>query len=86
MTRHLSDETIARFVDRRVSNAEQHNILEHMADCQACFDIVVGTAATMRELESRQPVEPARSGLRRTIIDIVMIGALVAVVLFVGCP
>lgn len=86
MIEHPSDQVIAAFLDRRLSLAERNLVIAHMADCVRCRSIVTEVMRTTADLEVSQPIDPRRGGVRRSIIDAILIGATIAVVLLVACP
>lgn len=47
----LSSVTIASYVDRRLSQAEQNRADEHLATCYECLSTLANTVKTLDELK-----------------------------------
>jgi len=50
-----SDETLACYVDRRLSIRESIDVVNHLADCSRCTEIVANVVKTMSEIG--EPIE-----------------------------
>jgi CHAT domain-containing protein/tetratricopeptide (TPR) repeat protein len=63
-----SDETLAAYIDGRLDEETRKRVVEHMAECEECFDVVMGAG------ESRSAITPlsshSRTFLRRPYIII----------------
>ena len=51
-TSHPELETLAAFVDGRLSGAERASVVEHLASCDDCLEVVAETAAVQEELDA----------------------------------
>jgi len=71
-----SDETLAAFVDGRLDGDTRQRVIEHVADCVDCRDVVVFDRR-FAESEARGEVRPFR---RRQAILLAVAAAIVAVI------
>lgn len=49
--RHPADVALAAFVDGRLAGAERRRLVEHLASCEVCREVVAETAKTLRDPE-----------------------------------
>ena len=49
-TPHLDAETIAAYIDHRLSLAERHRAEVHLADCRDCLGVMAGSVRTVDQL------------------------------------
>lgn len=59
-TAHPSPATLAAFVDGRLSGRDLHQMVEHLASCQECFEVVAETAEIQEELDEEAPYNVIR--------------------------
>ena len=69
-----SDETLAAFIDGRLDPEMRRRVVEHMATCPECYDVVLG-ANEMRSAQSAGSVVPFRRS--RTAVIALAAAALV---------
>jgi CHAT domain-containing protein len=74
-----SDETLAAFIDGKLDEATRRRVIEHMATCAECYDVVLG-ANELRGATNVVPFQRRRYG----VISLVAAAAAVVVALFVG--
>lgn len=63
---HPTDQTLAAFADGTLSAEERQEVIEHLADCAECLDVIVMTteikaAEDLTALEIRPELTPSRS-------------------------
>jgi tetratricopeptide (TPR) repeat protein len=74
-----SDETLAAFIDGKLDETTRRRVVEHMATCAECYDIVLG-ANELRGETNVVPFQRRRYG----VIALVAAAAAVIAALFVG--
>lgn len=80
-----TDEVMAAFIDKRLSQAEDNRMIEHVNACDRCSSWLAGTIATMRALPEDEP--PVRERLiprRRLLLIALLCFAAAAFVAFIG--
>jgi hypothetical protein len=57
-TTHPDLESLAAFVDGRLAGAEHARVIEHLARCEDCFEVVAETGEVQEELEEDEASQP----------------------------
>lgn len=78
---HASDETLAAFADGRLRGAERREVIEHLAACDACRDIVAA-AGEARDADVIETARVVDGGFGRKVAVVALAAAAAVAIAF----
>jgi CHAT domain-containing protein len=78
-----TDETLAAYIDGRLDEETRKRVVEHMAECPECFDVVMGGREVLQTGLQHPPHFTRFHGARVAAISTLAVAAVLATVFFV---
>jgi hypothetical protein len=81
-TEHLDELTIAQFIDNTLSPEQREEVLDHIADCKECRDLVMETQRELKETQSTS-IQPANNSNNKIFMPLLAIASTFMIITFI---